>query len=322
MTAAMSPPLLQIEQLQVAYRTRRGTVRAVEDASLVLGEGQAIGIVGESGSGKSTVARAILGLLPRDVGKVVGGRIIVGGRDVTHLDEAGWGSVRGNPIAMVFQDPLSFLNPVMRIGKQISESVRRHDPTAHVDRRVEELLDLVKLPASVRFSYAHQLSGGMRQRVLLAVALGCKPRLLVADEPTTALDVTTQAEIMALLRDLQKQLRMGLLMISHDLGTIAQACEHIYVMYAGRTIEWGPTKQVFSGPAHPYTTGLLSASRADRDEHHRFVTIPGNVPNLAEDIVGCPFAPRCDDAFDKCRQAMPEAFMHTHDRSARCWKLQ
>jgi len=320
--ATTPPPLLQVDHLQVAYRTRRGTVKAVEDASLLLAEGEAVGIVGESGSGKSTVARSLLGLLPRDVGKVVGGRIAIGGRDVTSLGEKDWETIRGNPIAMVFQDPLSFLNPVMRIGKQIAESVKRHDPDADVAHRVEELLDLVKLPASARFAYAHQLSGGMRQRVLLAIALGCRPRLLVADEPTTALDVTTQAEIMSLLRDLQKKLHMGLLMISHDLGTIAAACERIYVMYAGRTIEWGPTSRVFGSPAHPYTTGLLKASRADRDENHRFVTIGGNVPNLAEAIVGCPFAPRCDHVFDKCRQAMPDAFMNAPDQLARCWKLQ
>jgi oligopeptide/dipeptide ABC transporter ATP-binding protein len=320
--ATTPPPLLQVDHLQVAYKTRRGTIKAVEDVSLRLAEGEAVGIVGESGSGKSTVARTLLGLLPRDVGKVVGGRMTIAGRDVTNLNEKGWETIRGNPIAMVFQDPLSFLNPVMRIGNQIAESVKRHDPAANVGQRVEELLDLVKLPTSSRHSYAHQLSGGMRQRVLLAIALGCRPRLLVADEPTTALDVTTQAEIMALLRELQKKLNMGLLMISHDLGTIATACERVYVMYAGRTIEWGPTRQVFGRPAHPYTTGLLRASRADRDENQRFVTIGGNVPNLAEPIVGCPFAPRCPYVFDKCREAMPDAFTIPPDQTARCWKLQ
>jgi oligopeptide/dipeptide ABC transporter ATP-binding protein len=320
--AKTSPALLQVDHLQVAYKTRRGTVKAVEDVSLHLDEGEAVGIVGESGSGKSTVARTLLGLLPRDVGKVVGGRMTISGRDVTNFNEKGWETIRGNPIAMVFQDPLSFLNPVMRIGNQIAESVKRHDPAANVGQRVEELLDLVKLPTSSRHSYAHQLSGGMRQRVLLAIALGCRPRLLIADEPTTALDVTTQAEIMALLRELQKKLNMALLMISHDLGAIATACERIYVMYAGRTIEWGPTHQVFGRPAHPYTTGLLKASRADRDENQRFVTIGGNVPNLAEPIVGCPFAPRCPYVFDKCREAMPGAFTIPPDQSARCWKLQ
>jgi oligopeptide/dipeptide ABC transporter ATP-binding protein len=315
-------PLLEVDQLQVAYKTRRGVVKAVENASLRLMEGEAVGIVGESGSGKSTIARTLLGLLPRDVGRIVGGTIRIEGRDVANFSERNWESIRGNPIAMVFQDPLSFLNPVMRIGRQILESVRRHDPEANAGQRVQELLDLVKLPTSARFSYAHQLSGGMRQRVLMAIALGCRPRLLIADEPTTALDVTTQAEIMALLADLQKKLGMGLLMISHDLGLIASTCNRIYVMYAGRTIEWGPTRDVFGSPAHPYTIGLLKASRADRDENNRFVTIGGNVPNLAETIVGCPFAPRCTLAFDKCREEMPTPFTKAPEQFARCWKLQ
>ena len=308
----------------MSYHSRHGILRAITDASLKVERGEAVGLVGESGSGKSSLARAALGLLPEGVAKTEGGEILIGGRNSTHLVQQDWERERGSPIAIVFQDPLAYLNPIMRIGKQIAESVERHDPSQDINARVVELLQLVKLPRSVQGTYPHELSGGMRQRVLLAIALGCKPQLLIADEPTTALDVTTQAEILALLRELQRKLQMALLLISHDLGIIASSCDRLYVMYAGATIEWGATKDVFAGPAHPYTRGLLAAAEAALDKSGRFATIEGDVPNLAQDVVGCPFAPRCEYVFQKCRFQMPGALRASSspDHFARCWLFE
>jgi ABC-type dipeptide/oligopeptide/nickel transport system ATPase component len=269
-------PLLQADALCVDYRARNASVRAVQDVSILVREGESVALVGESGSGKSTVARAMLGLLPERIARIAGGRIHLSGRDVTDFTPAQWERVRGHPIAMVFQDPLSYLNPVMRVGRQIAESVERHDRgTRDVPARVAELLDLVRLPAAAARSYPHELSGGMRQRVLLAIALGCRPSLLIADEPTTALDVTTQAEILALLRDLRERLGMAMLLISHDLGVVWKECERVYVMFRSRIVESGATQEVFARPTHPYTAGLIQAAQAARNSDGRFVTIEG-----------------------------------------------
>jgi ABC-type dipeptide/oligopeptide/nickel transport system ATPase component len=275
-------PLLRTEDLCIEYTARAGVTVAVRDASVIVGPGESVALVGESGSGKSTFARAMLGLLPEGVGRVSAGRILIEGRDVTHLTPRQWEDLRGHPVAMVFQDPLSFLNPVRRVGHQIAESVKRHDPAVRdVTARVEELLGLVRLPASARKSYPHQLSGGMRQRVLLAIALGCRPRLLIADEPTTALDVTTQAEILALLRDLRGKLDMAILFISHDLGVVWEECERVYVMFRSRIVESGATRTVFAAPRHPYTAGLIKAAKAARNSDGRFETIEGEFSTAA-----------------------------------------
>ncbi|APD13386.1 ABC transporter ATP-binding protein [Pandoraea pulmonicola] len=269
-------PILQTESLRIDYQTRNGTVTAVQDVSIHVGEGESVALVGESGSGKSTVARAMLGLLPGRIAHVSDGRILIDGQNVTRFSERKWETVRGHPVAMVFQDPLSYLNPVMRIGRQIAESVKRHDRgIADVDARVDELLSLVRLPQGAAQSYPHELSGGMRQRVLLAVALGCRPRLLIADEPTTALDVTTQAEILALLRDLRRRLGMAMLLISHDLGVVREECDRVYVMFRSRIVEKGNTREVFASPSHPYTAGLIRAAQAARNSEGRFETIVG-----------------------------------------------
>jgi oligopeptide/dipeptide ABC transporter ATP-binding protein len=320
----MEFPILEFKKFRMSYHSRYGVLRAITDASLRVEKGEAVGLVGESGSGKSSLARAALGLLPEGAARIEGGEILIDGRNSTHLKQRDWERERGSPIAIVFQDPLAYLNPIMRIGKQIAESVERHDPSQDVTARVAELLQLVKLPSSVQDTYPHELSGGMRQRVLLAIALGCKPQLLIADEPTTALDVTTQAEILALLRELQRKLQMALLLISHDLGIIASSCDRLYVMYAGATIESGATKDVFARPAHPYTRGLLAAAEAALDKSGRFATIEGDVPNLAQDVVGCPFAPRCEYVFQKCRSQMPGALMASLSPGhvARCWLFE
>jgi oligopeptide/dipeptide ABC transporter ATP-binding protein len=313
--------VLDVQHLQVSYRTREKPVTAVQDASLLVNAGEAVGLVGESGSGKSTVARAILGLLPERTASIDAGRITVDGRDVTHFNATQWTSVRGNPLAIVFQDPLSFLNPLMRINRQIAESIIRHDPQPAIHHRISELLDLVRLPARFTRCFPHELSGGMRQRVLLAIALGCRPSLLIADEPTTALDVTTQSEILLLLQDLRSRVGMGLLLISHDLAVISSLCDRVFVMYAGRTIESGPAAAVLSHPAHPYTAALLQSARGARDAAGRFITIEGEVPDLLGLNAGCAFAPRCTVTMPRCHHDMPAWFAEATDHEARCWRL-
>ena len=313
--------ILELEDLRLAYRTHGTVAYAMNGVTLNVAKGEAVGLVGESGSGKSTLARATLGLIPHRIAQIEAGRMAIDGQDVTHLTEDQWQPLRGNPVAMVFQDPLSYLNPVMRVGRQVAESVRLHAPGVPLEARVAELLSLVKLPASAIGAYPHELSGGMRQRALLAVALGCGPKLLVADEPTTALDVTTQAEILALIRELRETLGMALLLISHDLGVVASACDRIYVMYAGRTVEWGAAADVFGKPAHPYTVGLLKAAQAARNAEGRFATIPGDPPNLAELSPGCPFTPRCTQARAECGKDMPAASpaRNAGAQQVRCW---
>ncbi len=320
MQTLSTEPLLQVDALQVTYGPRDRLVHAVRNATLAVEEGQSIGIAGESGCGKSTLARTLLGLLPERVARIAGGRIHIAGQDVTGFREAEWIALRGHPVAMVFQDPQSFLNPVVRVGAQIAESVRQHDPNVAVAPRCRELLELVRLPETVLRQYPHELSGGMRQRAMLAIALGCRPRLLVADEPTTALDATTQAEIMALLGTLRQQLNMALLVVSHDLGLLRWHCDRLYIMYAGCTIEWGATASVIDRPAHPYTRGLIAASRLQRGSDGRFGALRGEVPAL-EQRAGCPFAPRCGEAQAVCREQMPDTTTITQEHHAKCWQV-
>jgi oligopeptide/dipeptide ABC transporter ATP-binding protein len=322
-TSVPSQPLVDIHDFRLSYVWKQSVVQAVRGANLTIAPGEAVGLVGESGSGKSTLARSLLGLNDGKRMRVDGGGILVQGKEVATLSENGWRKMRGSPLAMVFQDPLSFLNPVMRIEKQIAESIRRHDPSVDVSTRIDELLSLVKLPKTIRRAYPHELSGGMRQRVLLAIAIACRPKLLVADEPTTALDVTTQAEIMILLRELREKLGMAMLLISHDIGLVTSACERIYVMYAGRTVERGPSKHVLNYPAHPYTRGLFDSARALRLPNGRFATIGGDVPNLAHAVEGCPFHQRCSLAGSEC-ETMPEAtpVKGTTDHWVSCWAAQ
>jgi oligopeptide/dipeptide ABC transporter ATP-binding protein len=323
-------PAVAVRDLHLAYQSGGTTVHAVQGASLVVGDGEAVGLVGESGSGKSSLARALIGLLPRPQAAITGGQILVGDRNVTHLSPEDWPALRGHAVAMVFQDALSFLNPVMRIDRQIAEAVTHHDRSAEVPRRVAELIERVHLPLGVRHAYPFQLSGGMRQRVVLAIALGCRPRLLVADEPTTALDATTQVEILKLLADIQAVEGMALLLISHDLAVIRALCRRVYVMYAGRTVEWGPTEAVFGTPAHPYVEGLLAAALNVRDGTGRFATVEGEVPDLRHLAPGCPFTGRCTRALAACADHMPPAVQVGRDpggtggngvagHEVRCW---
>jgi oligopeptide/dipeptide ABC transporter ATP-binding protein len=316
----VSAPLVRVDDLHLVYQSGQKTAYAIQGANLTILDDQVVGLVGESGSGKSSLVRAIIGLLPQRQARIVHGTIEIAGRDVTSLAQHDWPSLRGNVVTMVFQDSLSFLNPVMRVEAQIGEAVRRHNSQIKVRQRVRELVDLVRLPARTLRSYAFELSGGMRQRVAIACALACRPRLLIADEPTTALDVTTQAEILALLAELRVSQGMALLLISHDLGIVRWLCEELYIMYAGRMVEWGPTSALFAQPAHPYLSGLLDAARTLRGQDGRFAAIKGEVPDLKALITACPFAPRCQHRMVVCDQ-MPPAFDvgDTGTHGTRCW---
>lgn len=320
----MELPILQVQGLSLQYRMADRIVHAIDEANIEVRRGEVVGLVGESGCGKSSLARAVMGLLPEGTGQVRSGRILIQGRDVTRLQPREWEELRGNPVAMIFQDPMSYLNPLMRVGDQVSEAVRRHNLTADRRRRVPELFRMVGLPdtdAQLR-SYPHELSGGMRQRVLLAMAIGCQPQLLLADEPTTALDVTTQAEILALLRRLCRELNLAVLIITHDLGVVASLCDRLYVMYAGRTIESGRVEAVFRRPAHPYAEALIGAASAARTPEGRFVTIEGSVPDLSQVIEGCAFAPRCHAAMEICHRRPPAVTVAGDPEHVSCCWLQ
>jgi len=313
-------PIVSVTDLRFSYRRGGAATEALRGVSLDVHPGEAVGLVGESGSGKSTLARVLLGLTPAHLSRIEAGRVAIDGEDVTAFGPEQWRSLRGHPLAMMFQDPLTYLNPVMTVGRQVAESVRLHDRGVDVEARVRELLGLVRLDEGVAKAYAHELSGGMRQRALLAVALGCRPRLLVADEPTTALDVTTQAEIMALLADLRQRLGMAMLLISHDLGVVAEVTDDVAVMYAGRIVERGTAREIYANPRHPYTLGLLrSVPRLDEPRRAKLQPIPGQPPDLTRLPAGCAFAPRCGYAIERCRREAPGLEPVGPDHVAACW---
>jgi oligopeptide/dipeptide ABC transporter ATP-binding protein len=312
--------VLEVRDLSVVYQIGDRQFPAVREAFVDVHVGEGVGIVGESGSGKSTLVRALMALLPSANARVVSGTLRMGEGRYLLADTAAIRRLRGHKLAMVFQDPLSYLNPLMTAGAQIAEAIRLNDPGRPLGPRVKELLDLVRLPARAYHSYPHELSGGMRQRVLIAIALGCRPKLLIADEPTTALDVTTQAEILALLKDIMAELRMALVLISHDLGVVSSLCERVFVMYGGRTIETGPRERILRAPAHPYTQALVRAARSVRTPEGRFVTLSGEVSSARQADAICPFMPRCSSAFGACGEAVPPIFPVGGDpaHTARC----
>jgi oligopeptide transport system ATP-binding protein len=292
-------PLLSVEHLEVQFKTQDGIVRAVNDVSFHVDRGETLGIVGESGSGKSVTAMSLMRLIPNPPGKIAGGRVMFDGEDLLQLSEASMRHIRGNRIAMIFQDPMTSLNPVLTIGRQITESLELHMKLSHREarRRAVELLQMVGIPSADRRldDYPHQFSGGMRQRVMIAMGLSCNPELLIADEPTTALDVTIQAQILELIKRLQQELGTAVIIITHDLGVVAGMADRVQVMYAGRIVEEGLTSEIFAQPRMPYTIGLLrSIPRLDDEQGRKLNPIRGLPPDLINLPQICPFSPRCD----------------------------
>jgi peptide/nickel transport system ATP-binding protein len=297
----------------------------VDGVSLAVAPGETLGIVGESGCGKSVTALSVLRLLPPRLARIVGGAVRFEGRDLLGLDEAAMRGIRGNRIAMIFQEPMTSLNPVLTIGDQIAEAVMIHQGASQADamRRAAEMLRLVRIPdAEARLKdYPHQFSGGMRQRVMIAMALSCTPRLLIADEPTTALDVTVQAQILRLMLELKERTGAAVMLITHDLGVIAETCQRVVVMYAGRVVEQAEVTELFDRPLHPYTRGLMaSIPRIGRDRRRRLTEIPGIVPDLRQPIAGCAFAPRCPLAEARCAREAPPLLEHLQGHLAACWR--
>ena len=305
----MSDTLLEVKQLQTHFYTRSGIAKAVEGVSFSLDEGETLGLVGESGCGKSVTSLSIMRLVDHP-GKIVGGEVLFKGEDILDMDQDALHKLRGGQIAMIFQDPMTSLNPVLPIGFQIAEAVKAHlklDDTAAMNR-AGEMLERVRIPEARRRlkDYPHQFSGGMRQRVMIAIALSCNPQMLIADEPTTALDVTIQAQVLDLMKGLATEFRTATLLITHDLGVVAGTCDRVCVMYAGRIVETAPTATIFKMPAHPYTQALLAAvPRPDQQRGERLAAIGGQPPNLVNLPPGCPFAPRCRKAQPRCRQELP-----------------
>jgi peptide/nickel transport system ATP-binding protein len=320
----MAETLLDIRDLKTWFKTDDGLVRAVDGIDLKIERGETLGVVGESGCGKTVTARSVLKLIDMPPGRFEGGKILWQGRDLIPLGPDEMDKIRAREIAIIFQEPMTSLNPVYTVGGQIAEVLRQHDKLNRKQalEGAVEMLRLVNIPNPAKRvnDYPHQFSGGMRQRVMIAMALSCKPKLLIADEPTTALDVTIQAQILELMQEMKDRLGMSIMLITHAMGVVAETCQRVVVMYAGKVVEEAPVESLFGNPRHPYTQGLIrSIPRVDRAaEHKRLEAIPGTVPSLLEPPPGCRFAARCKYAMDVCRQAMPPLKEVAPGHFARC----
>jgi peptide/nickel transport system ATP-binding protein len=327
MSAALKPtpeaPLIRLRDLHVKFESRDRTVHAVNGVDLDLAAGKVLCILGESGSGKSVTLRALMKLLPKTA--KVTGEIQVAGRDVQAMNEGQLADFRGGDVAMIFQEPMTALDPVFTIGRQIAETVQRHEGASRstADARALELLELVQIPSAKRrlSAYPHELSGGLRQRAMIAVALACRPKLLLADEPTTALDATVQIQVLLLLRSLQEKLGMGVVFVTHDLGVAGEIADRVAVMYAGKVVEEGPVGALMAGPLHPYAKGLLGATVHAGMRGKRLTTIPGAPPMLDKVPEGCAFAPRCAEATEACHEGVPPLRQIVPGRQARCIRV-
>ena len=315
--------ILEIKNLHTYFYTDSGVIKSVDGVDIELREGTTLGIVGESGSGKSVTALSVMGLLMGTTGKVAEGEILFEGRDLTKLDDEERRKMRGEKISMIFQEPMTSLNPVMKIGDQITECILMHNNISKQEAwdKAVEMLKLTGVPRVERMmkEYPFQLSGGQRQRVMIAMALVCKPKILIVDEPTTALDVTIQAQILDLMENLKQKTGTSILFITHDLGVVAEVCDDVVVMYSGRVVEKGDVRSIFASPSHPYTKGLLASIPKLGECAEELESIPGNVPNPKYMPQGCKFAPRCSCAFDKCREEEPGFYDVGEGHMSRCW---
>lgn len=318
--------ILEIRDLCVEFQTVEGTVQAVNHLSYKLRKGEKLGIVGESGSGKSVSSLGMLRLIPNPPGRITGGEILYKGQDLVKAPKKEMQRIRGNEISMIFQEPMTSLNPIIKCGKQIAESLRLHRGM-NKKEAMEEAVRLMQSvgianPAQRAHEYPHQMSGGMRQRVMIAMALACEPQILIADEPTTALDVTIQAQILDLIRDLNERMGTSVIFITHDLGVVSELCDTVLVMYTGCIVEQAPVLELFETPKHPYTVGLLEAIPRITKQRAPLQTIEGTVPNPTERIEGCSFSPRCPYATEQCRQKEPPEVQLSEHRRVRCWRYQ
>ncbi len=318
--------VLEVDDLRTYFQTRWGTVKAVDGISFDLRRGETLGIVGESGSGKSVAMLSLMRLIPIPPGQIVGGKILLEGDDLLQLSEREMSHVRGSRIALIIQDPMTSLNPVFTIGNQVGEAIKIHQeiPNSGVLQRVLDVLRRVNIPAAetrVR-DYPHQMSGGMRQRVVGAIGISCEPMVLIADEPTTSLDVTIQAQYLKLLKDLQQASNIALIFITHDFGIVAKMCDRVAVMYAGKIVEMGDVREIFNNPSHPYTEALLASVPKLEEDVDRLYSIEGQPPTLHDLPTGCPFAPRCQYVMDRCVEAYPPTISLTERHYAACWRLE
>jgi oligopeptide transport system ATP-binding protein len=319
-----SDPILRVRNLQTHFKTDDGVVKAVDGVSFDLHKGETLGIVGESGSGKSVTNLSLMRLIPSPPGRIVGGEVLFHDTDLLTASDRTMRSIRGNKISMIFQDPMTSLNPFLRVSTQLEETIRLHQGlnTRAARAQAIEMLAMVGIPRPEKriLNYPHQFSGGMRQRVMIAMALSCKPEILIADEPTTALDVTIQAQILEIIKRLSEELGTAVIMITHDLGVVAGMCDNVAVMYAGKVVERGATRELFADPKHPYTRGLIkSVPRLDQKQQDRLFSIDGQPPNLIDLPDACPFYPRCDHAMDICKQKYPAATTLNETRAVNCW---
>jgi len=315
----MDELLISIKELTTQYITEDSIVHAVNGISLELKSGGSVGLVGESGAGKTTTAYSIMGLLPKPTGKITGGSILFQGKDLTKIPEEEMRKIRGNQISMIFQDPMTSLNPILTVGDQIAEVLEIHGTATKKEAiaKAGDMLEMVGIPRERLHEYPHQFSGGMKQRVIIAIALACNPKLLIADEPTTALDVTIQAQVLRMIKELKAKLNTSLILISHNLGVVAQVCENIAIMYAGRIVEYGPLQQVFKYPLHPYTEGLLNSIPRIELDKTRLSPIRGMMPDPSVVPQGCVFRPRCPYAEDVCAVTAPH-ITEKSDRQVMC----
>ncbi|WP_040227016.1 ABC transporter ATP-binding protein [Bhargavaea cecembensis] len=319
----MTTNVLEVKSLKTYFNKNKKTIRAVDGVDFAIGKGETVALVGESGCGKSMTSLSIMGLVPAPAGKIVDGEILLDGMDLVGLPEKQMYGVRGKDIAMIFQEPMTSLNPVLTIGDQLSGVIMHHLKVNKKEamKRAADMLDIVGFadPKKTLKDYPHRLSGGMRQRVMIAMAMSCNPKLLIADEPTTALDVTIQAQVLELMKDLSRKFSTSILLITHDLGVVSELAERVIVMYAGQIVEVSDNSRLFNEPLHPYTEGLIGSVPTIDGEIRRLESIPGNVPAPGTELPGCRFAPRCRRAFGRCTQEVPEMRTFEDGRSVRCF---